>query len=238
MQNWLELFKFPAVERSTYDRLECTAKHQIYPVLGDKVVGDITSADIRDLLNQEMNNGYAYTAVKKVHVLLNEYFRYLTQQELIVKNPMVSTPMIKKSNFMAAQDKEDLPEYDTVTVFTPEEIEKFKTEAFRCYSNGKRIYQQAAAYILMLNTGLRTGELLGLLNSDIDLEHRVMHLNRGVKEVAKRDGVTAEHGREVKTGKLKSASSKRDAGVYRNRVFRSAQRNRWAGDDHSGATES
>ena len=210
MQNWLELFKFPAVERSTYDRLECTAKHQIYPVLGDKVVGDITSADIRDLLNQEMNDGYAYTTVKKVHVLLNEYFRYLTQQELIVKNPMISTPMIKKSNFMAAQDKEDLPEYDTVTVFTPEEIEKFKTEAFRCYSNGSRVYQQAAAYILMLNTGLRTGELLGLLNSDIDLEHRVMRLNRGVKEVAKRDGVTAEHGREVKVGKLKTASSKRD----------------------------
>ena len=166
MQNWLELFKFSAVERSTYDRLECTAKHQIYPVLGDKVVGNITSADIRDLLNQEMNDGYAYTTVKKVHVLLNE--------------------------------------------FTPEEIEKFKTEAFRCYGNGKRVYQQAAAYILMLNTGLRTGELLGLLNSDIDLEHRVMHLNRGVKEVAKRDGVTAEHGREIKTGKLKSASSKRD----------------------------
>ena len=85
MQNWLELFKFPAVERSTYDRLECTAKHQIYPVLGDKVVGDISSADIRDLLNQEMIDGYAYTTVKKVHVLLNEYFRYLTQQELIVK---------------------------------------------------------------------------------------------------------------------------------------------------------
>ena len=210
MQNWLELFKFPAVERSTYDRLECTAKHQIYPVLGDKVVGDITSADIRDLLNQEMTDGYAYTTVKKVHVLLNEYFRYLTQQELIVRNPMISTPMIKKSNFMAAQDRENLSEYDSVTVFTPEEIERFKTEAFRCYSNGKRVYQQAAAYILMLNTGLRTGELLGLLNSDIDLEHRVMHLNRGVKEVAKRDGVTAEHGREVKTGKLKSASSKRD----------------------------
>ena len=62
---------------------------------GEKIVGDITSADIRDLLNQEMNDGYAYTTVKKVHVLLNEYFRYLTQQELIVKNPMISTPMIK-----------------------------------------------------------------------------------------------------------------------------------------------
>lgn len=62
----------------------------------------------------------------------------------------------------------------------------------------------------MLNTGLRTGELLGLLNSDIDLENRVIHLQRGVKEIVKRDGITAERGREVKVGKLKSASSKRD----------------------------
>lgn len=210
MQRWLEVFKFPSVERTTYDRCECTAKHQIYPILGDKVVSDITAADIKDLLNRKMNEGYAYTTVKKVYVILGEYFRYLTQQEIIVKNPMNSAPMIKKNNFLAAQEKENLPEYDTVTVFTPEEIEKFKTEAFRCWGNGKRIYQQAAAYILMLNTGLRTGELLGLLNSDIDLENRVMHLQRGVKEIARRNGVNAESGREVKVGKLKSASSRRD----------------------------
>ena len=62
----------------------------------------------------------------------------------------------------------------------------------------------------MLNTGLRTGEILGLLNSDIDLENKVIHLQRGVKERAKRDGAEAQSGREVKIGKLKSASSRRD----------------------------
>ena len=104
MRRWLRIFKFPSVERGTYDRLECTATHQIYPVLGGKVVGDITSADIKALLNRWMKKGYAYTPVKKVYNLLTDYF------------------------------------------------------------------QQAAAYTLMLNTGLRTGEALGLLNSDIDLE--------------------------------------------------------------------
>ena len=210
MKKWLEVFKFPSVERTTYDRCECTAKHQIYPILGDKIIADITAVDIKNLLNQKMNEGYAYTTAKKVYVILNEYFRYLNQQEIIIRNPMNSAPMIKKSNFFAAQEKENLPEYDTITVFTPEEIEQFKAEAFRCWGNGKRIYQQSAAYILMLNTGLRTGELLGLLNSDIDLENRVMHLQRGVKEITKRDGVEAEHGREVKVGKLKSTASRRD----------------------------
>lgn len=158
MQNWLEVFKFPSVERTTYDRYECTAKNQIYPYIGDKVVGDVKSADIKKLLNDKMNEGYAYTTVKKVHNVLNEYFRYLTQQKYIDRNPMISAPMIKKSNFLAAQDKENLPTNETITVFTLEEIKIFKDEAFSTFSNGKRKYQQVAAYILMLNTGLRTGD--------------------------------------------------------------------------------
>lgn len=103
LQNWLQVFKFPAVERSTYDRAECVAKNQIYPLLGEKVVGDITSADIKKILNYWMTEGYAYTTVKKVYVLLNEFFRYLYQQEIIVNNPMANVEMIKKANFMSAQ---------------------------------------------------------------------------------------------------------------------------------------
>ena len=210
MGNWLRVFKFPSVERGTYDRLECTAKHQIYPLIGTKIVGDITSADIKAVLNHWMNQGYAYTTVKKVYNLLTDYFRYLAQQELISKNPMLAVPMIKKANFMATQGKENKPTFETVTTFSPSEIEQFKKETSRTWGNGERIYQQAAAYTLMLNTGLRTGEVLGLLNSDIDLESRVIHLQRGVKEISRRDGTKATSGREVKVGKLKTASSKRD----------------------------
>lgn len=194
MQSWLQVFKFPSVEQTTYDRCECSAKNQIYPLLGDKTIGDITSADIKNLLNYWMNKGYAYTTVKKAYVVLNEYFRYLFKEELISKNPMANIEMTKKSNFLSAQNKENLPTNETITIFTAEEIELFKKECFRCWGTGKRFYQQAAAYILMLNTGLRTGEILGLLNSDIDLENRVMHIQRGVKEISKRNGVEIKKG--------------------------------------------
>ena len=165
-------------------------------------MGDITAVDLKSVLNHWMEQGYAYTTVKKVHILLNEYFRYLTEESFIQKNLMQSVPMMKKSNFLAAQDKMCLPEQEQVTVFTPTEIATFKREAFSTFANGKRKYQQAAAYILMLNTGLRTGELLRLLNSDIDLQNRVLCLERGVKEVWRRDGLQAEPGRDVKVGKL------------------------------------
>ena len=109
--------------------------------------------------------------------------------------------MMKKANFLAAQDRECVPEQEQVTVFTPAEIAKFKREVSTTFANGKRKYQQAAAYILMLNTGF--------LNSDVDLQNRVLHLERGVKEIWSRDGLQAEPARDVKVGKLKSATSKR-----------------------------
>lgn len=33
MQNWLQVFNFPSVEKTTYDRFECSAKNQIYHLL-------------------------------------------------------------------------------------------------------------------------------------------------------------------------------------------------------------
>ena len=105
-----------------------------------------------------------------------------------------------------------------MTIFTSEKIEEFKVEAFSTFKDGKRKYQQAAAYILMLNTGLRTGGLLGLLNSDINLEKKVLTVRQGVKEVYKRNGANAESGREIKVGKPKSITSKRTVPLNRTAV--------------------
>ncbi len=209
MQRWLEVFKYPTVEHTTYDRIECTAKNHIYPALGKKIVSTIKAVDIKKILNEQMMKGYAFTTVKKTRDIFGEYFRYLMEQEVITKNPMQSVPMIKKSNFYVQQGKEILPTTDTITVFTEEEISKLKAECKKTWGTGKRFYQQSAAYIFMLNTGLRTGEMLGLNNSDIDLENRVVYIQRGAKEIYKRDGIKAISGREVVIGKTKSATSNR-----------------------------
>ena len=121
MQRWLEVFKYPTVERTTYDRIENTAKNHIYPALGKKIVSNIKAVDIKKILNEQMMNGYAFTTVKKTRDILGEYFRYLIEQEVITKNPMQSVPMIKKTNFYAQQGKELLPPTDTITVFTDDE---------------------------------------------------------------------------------------------------------------------
>lgn len=113
MQKWLEISKFPNVEQTTYDRLECSAENQIYPILRGKVVGDITANDVKELLNLYMNRGLSFSTVKKAYVLLNEYFRTMYLEGMINKNPMENVEMIKKANFLSAQGKENLPECET-----------------------------------------------------------------------------------------------------------------------------
>ena len=210
MKNWLRVYKFPEVERTTYDRYECTAEHQIYPYIGNKPVGDVTPADIKKLLTKHMNADYAFTTSKKAYSLLKMFFKQLYQEGAIPNNPMALIDMTKKDNYLAAQNKESKPQCDMVVVFTDDELKKIREEAFKRFANGKPVYQQSAAYFLMLNTGLRAGELCGIINSDIDLENRVIHLQRGVKEVHVRDGLDYVAKLEVKVGKLKSKTSKRD----------------------------
>ena len=52
---------------------------------------------------------------------------------------MNAAPMIKKSNFYAIQEKEEIPTSETITVFTVEEIEKLKAEATKAYGTGKKL---------------------------------------------------------------------------------------------------
>ena len=210
MKKWLQVYKYPEIEHTTYDRYECTAENQIYPYIGDKPVGDITSADIKKLLTVHMNKGLAFTTSKKAYSILKMYFDHLFREGQINYNPMAMITMIKKANYDAAQNKETKAECDEVTVFTDEELELIRAEAFRKFGNGKPVYQQSGAYFLMLNTGLRAGELCGIINSDIDLENRVVHIQRGVKEIHVRDGLDYSGRLEVKVGKLKSKTSRRD----------------------------
>ena len=139
MKKWLQVYKYPEIEHTTYDRYECTAENQIYPYIGDKPVEDITSADIKKLMTLHLNKGYAFTTTKKTYSILKMYFDHLFREGQINYNPMAMITMIKKANYDAAQNKETKAKCDEVTVFTDEELELIRAEAFRKFGNGKPV---------------------------------------------------------------------------------------------------
>ena len=73
----------------------------------------------------------------------------------------------------------------------------------------KKITEMTATFLNTSN-GKTADVKMEIINSDIDLENRVIHLQRGVKEVHVRDGLDYVGKLEVKVGKLKSKTSKRD----------------------------
>ena len=93
---------------------------------GKLIVSNITGADIKRLISTLTDKGYSFSTVKQTYNLLNEYFDYLMREEFIKKNPMNAVPTIKKSNYLAKQNKEVLPVCETITVFTDEEIESIQ----------------------------------------------------------------------------------------------------------------
>ena len=105
MRKWLEIFCFTLVERSTYDSRENAARLYIYPVLGDKIIAEITADDLNGLLAKMMYEGYAHSSVKRVYIILNQFFHYLYQEEWIPNNPMARVRMIKKSKWILLSEK-------------------------------------------------------------------------------------------------------------------------------------
>lgn len=128
--NYLQVFKYPNVERVTYDRNEQIYKNQIVPYMGKLIVSNITGADIKRLISTLTEKGYSFSTVKQTYNLLNEYFDYLMREEFIKESDERCADN-KKSNYLAKQNKEVLPVCETITVFTDEEIENSKRKHTR-----------------------------------------------------------------------------------------------------------
>lgn len=90
MKNYLQVFKYPSVEKTTYDRCEQILNNEITPYIGGKIISNLSAADIKKLINQLTEKGYAFSTVKQTYNLLSEYFRYLEQEDIISKNPMLN----------------------------------------------------------------------------------------------------------------------------------------------------
>ena len=56
MSKWLRIFKYPTVARATYDSSEGIAKNYIYPIIGKKLIGDITAVELKSILTNMMKN--------------------------------------------------------------------------------------------------------------------------------------------------------------------------------------
>lgn len=132
--------------------------HNIQPVIGQLLLTEVKPLHCKMILNK-MEEKYAGSTIRQTYITMGSMFHAALMNDLIPKHPMNSVKYNKPVR--APSD---------IKFLTIEEQEKFLEVAKRSHN-----YHQ---YALILETGLRTGELIGLTWDAIDWEKRTLTVNK------------------------------------------------------------
>ena len=144
----------PNTKRNYRERYE----HNIKTVLGDMRLADVKPMHCKMVLNR-MEKDYAGSTIRQTYIAMGTMFKAAKMNGMIEKHPMDGVRYTKPVR--AVED---------IHFLTVEEQQKF-LEACRSTHN---FYQ----YALILDTGLRTGEMIGLTWDAIDWEKRTLTVNK------------------------------------------------------------
>lgn len=197
---WLNVFKKPALKSKSYDRLEQTLMYQVYPYIGAIMFDKVNDVDIQFVMTELEKSGLSYSTIKKAYDAINAVYNHAVARGVISRNPANTVEPPSASKF----------DHDDIKFFTIEEAVRISEECRRIYNTGKPVYVYGDVYILMLNTGLRVGELIALRKSDYDSENKTISVSRNASYVNKRDSEGDRLvGRELQYGTTKTYSGTR-----------------------------
>lgn len=205
---WLRTYKKGTVKQTSYDTLERVILSYILPGLGDISLQKLTPDALQGLLSGLMEQGYSYSTICKTYHCLGASLRMAYLRKLIPENPMELVTLPAKALFPC--------EDDTIEFFDPRECSRIIEEAGRAYNTGRPVYVYGDAIIVLLLTGLRLGELIGLRRDDYDPEKRIISVRRNVTKARKRDeNGELLPGRTLAISTTKSYSGRRDIPLTR-----------------------
>ncbi len=177
-----------SLKPQSYDRLERTFNCQIDTRIGNIKLNDLTNNIFVSKVLTPMKNtdSLSYSSVKKAYDFVNAMYKYAVESRDVKFNPISSMSKPSKQNF----DSDDEEDKSTVCFFNDDEKKRFIDECKKVYTTGAYIYQNAYGFILILNTGLREGELLGLpwsmvnfKNKEIKIKYNAIATKQNGKDV-------------------------------------------------------
>ena len=155
------------VKESTAANYSMKANNHILPQFGDKKISEISSDDVYDFIELKQNDGLSNRYISDIVVLIKSIFKYAVRLYRIV-NPMDGVVLPKRK----APD---------IKLLDKDEQKKLQEHI----SNNHN--RSTMGIALTMESGLRIGELCGLQWKDIDLEKRVMTVNKTVQRIQCRD---------------------------------------------------
>lgn len=200
IERWLVTVKMPSMKAASYDRLERTYQKQIKNTpVGRSQLGTLTSMEIQTLINS-YTASLSYSSLKKVYDLLNNCFRYAVAVRDTGYNPVDGVRLPKQEN-LKIQTKE-------IEILSDADVERLEKAQNDLYKTGQPKYWYASAYVLIANTGIRSGEALALTWDNVNLRSKTLTICQNASRIKKRDAPTATGSKQIITS-TKSRSGMR-----------------------------
>lgn len=190
LDQWMEEYASPSVRETTLRGYRQYIECYIKPRLGNKQVCKITATDVQELYREVKKNGrktehpeYGYelagTTIRRLHGVFHQAMDVAVRERLTAKNPTEGVTLPKKKT---------APKQ----ILNDEQLERFMEEI-------KKDAVWHDFFYTELTTGLRRGEICGLMWSDFNEKNGTLMVRRTLHE-RKGGGLTTG---ETKTGQGK-----------------------------------
>lgn len=150
-------FKENRVRPSTLESQRNAIELHILPYFKDKIVSDITPADVVEWQNLLLSRRFSASHTRQINAYLKMVFKYAVDYLGLSQSPVRS--QICK------------PKKGNIDFWTPKEYQTFS----------EHIRQNIGLYTafeILFYTGMRKGELLALTLNDIDFSHKTITINK------------------------------------------------------------
>ncbi len=185
MQSWLT-GKDLSIRQNTARNYRRYTEQDILPVIGKMRLQNIQPAHIRQMYLRMQAEGKGSRTIQLVHSTLHCALKQAVKERLIGYNPM---------------DAVERPKVET------KEFHIFTESQARTFLEATKGHPYEALFYLALTTGLRKGELLGLMWDDVDWEKGTLRVERQLQQAYSSSAVlvptkTKSGRRQIKLGKI------------------------------------
>lgn len=162
----------------------------IKPQLGQYRLRSITKNILQEFITKMFNDGFSINTIASIKGILTKSFDFAVDRHYIQVSP--ATRLITPTNLQPQKTTRQKPH-----VYIPQE--KIK-EIFKRFPEGTSAY---IPLMIAYHTGLRLGEVYGLVWEDIDFENKTLSVNRQVQwfqgnrskeEISKTNGTSESNG--------------------------------------------
>ncbi len=236
------------VKETTRERYRRDLQVHVLPVLGDRPLNEITTAEVVNLFDKLRVSGgrgnwnkdqpLAYSSLCGIYTVVRQIYQWGLVRGLVLGSPVDG---IDRRHFVGRGSKGfdlnhpvAIEAMDPLEAFTTDETDRFiaALNTWKGARANRDGHQYREAWLLALLTGLRLGEILGLSAEHIDANREVLHV---------RQQLTVVNHNPVLTGP-KSHNSVRDIPVgpgvlevvrdQQQRLFRYQQRQQGQWPEH------